>query len=66
MIIPYVEGRSFKIRTERKDLRWILNKEDETGKPGRWNLRLQELELDVVHKVGIKIKRPTLYRDLGQ
>lgn len=32
MLRPHIEGRSFKIRTDHNDLRWILNMADATGK----------------------------------
>lgn len=50
----YLKGSRFTIRTDHQALRWILNMSDATGKMEIWRLRLSELELDVVHRAGVK------------
>lgn len=54
VIRAYIEGRSFTIRADDDDLRWIRKMADATGKLARWILSLQEVQFDMVYRAGIK------------
>lgn len=51
---PYFEGHRFTIRTGHAALRWILNMGDVSVKMARWSLGIEEVELDIVHRPGVK------------
>lgn len=53
MVRPYLEGGRFKIQTDHDSLKLILNIADAANRVGRSRLRLFELELELVRRVGI-------------
>ncbi len=56
MLRPYLEGSRFVLRTDHDALKWILGLTEAKGKLARWQLRLQELEFDIVHRPGVQHK----------
>lgn len=48
----YLYGRSFKIVTDCRPLRWMMNMRDPSSRLARWNLQLQEYNFEVEHKAG--------------
>lgn len=51
---PYLESTRFTVRSDLDTLKWILNLSDSSKKLARWNVRLSELDFDVVNKAGVK------------
>lgn len=50
----YLYGRKFVIRTDHAALRWLLNFKNPEGQIARWIERLQEYDLDIEHRAGLK------------
>lgn len=49
---PYIEGSKFKIITDHASLRWLKNLKDPTGRLGRWALKLQQYDFELIHRKG--------------
>lgn len=54
MLRPYVKEKRYTVRTEHTVLRWILKMADALHKLARWSLALQEVKLDIIHRLGIE------------
>lgn len=50
----YLKGATILIHTDDDSLCCLLNMADATHKLARWRLRLEEMDVEVVHRVGIK------------
>lgn len=48
----YLYGRRFKIITDCRPLRWLMNVRDPGSRLARWNLQLQEYDYEIIHKPG--------------
>lgn len=49
---PYVEGAMFTVVTDHASLLWLTNLKDPTGRVGRWALRLQGYNFELIHRKG--------------
>lgn len=49
---PYIEGYHFTVITDHHSLVWLKNLKHPNGKLGRWSLRLQSYDFDIVHRKG--------------
>lgn len=49
---PYVEGTHVTVVTDHNSLRWLMSRPSPSGRLARWCLRLQDFDLDIVHKPG--------------
>lgn len=49
---PYVEGTKFTVVTDHYSLLWLNTLKDPTGRLGRWALRLQAYDFNLVHRKG--------------
>lgn len=49
---PYLEGYHFTIHTDCSSLLWLHNLKDPQGRLGRWALRLQQYDYNMVHRKG--------------
>lgn len=49
---PYIEGTKFKVITDHASLLWLTNLKDPSGRVGRWALRLQAYDYELVHRKG--------------
>lgn len=48
MLIPYLEGSHFIVRTDHQALRWILDLKDTIGLLARWRFKLAEFSFEIV------------------
>lgn len=49
---PYIEGVKFTVITDHASLLWLQNLKDPTGRVGRWALKLQAYDFDLIHRKG--------------
>lgn len=49
---PYIEGGRFTVVTDHYSLLWLNNLKDNTGRLGRWCLRLQQYDFEIIHRKG--------------
>lgn len=49
---PYIEGTKFTIITDHWSLLWLMTLKDPHGRVGRWVLKLQQFDFDIVHRKG--------------
>lgn len=49
---PYIEGCRFTVVTDHASLLWLTNLKDPSGRVGRWALRLQAHDFDLMHRKG--------------
>ena len=50
----YLKSNRFKVFTDHKALQWLNNIKDPTGRLGRWVLRMQEFDFEIIHREGKK------------
>ena len=50
----YLKSNGFKVFTDHKALQWLNNIKDPTGRLGRWVLRMQEFDFEIIHREGKK------------
>ncbi len=48
----YIEGVHFKVITDHASLLWLRNLKDPTGRLGRWAIKLQQYDFDLIHRKG--------------
>jgi len=48
----FLWGRHFTVRTDHSSLRWLLNYKDSSGMVARWLSKLQEYDLEIIHRPG--------------
>ena len=48
----YLLGKKFQVRTDHHTLRWLKSFKEPQGQVARWLERLQEYEMEVVHRPG--------------
>ncbi|GFY21014.1 hypothetical protein TNCV_3990581 [Trichonephila clavipes] len=49
---PYLYGRRFLLRTDHASLTWLLNFKNSEGQIARWIQRLQEYDVEILHRKG--------------
>lgn len=49
---PFIEGTKFTVVTDHASLLWLQNLKDPSGRVGRWALRLQAYDFNLVHRKG--------------
>ena len=49
---PYIEGTHVTVVTDHNSLRWLMSRPTPSGRLARWCLRLQDFDLEIVHKPG--------------
>ena len=50
----YLKTNTFTVYTDHKTLQWIQNLKDPSGRLGRWVLRMQEFNFEMIHRDGKK------------
>lgn len=48
----YIYRKKFYVITDHAALKWLMNIKDPNGRLSRWGLKLQELEMEVIHRAG--------------
>lgn len=48
----YLDGYQFFVVTDHASLKWLDNLKDPTGRLGRWAVRLQQFDYEVIHRKG--------------
>lgn len=48
----YLEGYHFTVITDHSSLRWLHNLKNPSGRVGRWALRLQGYDYEIIHRAG--------------
>ena len=48
---PYIIGQRFIVETDHESLKWLLNSKN-GGRIARWNMRLQEFDMEIRHRKG--------------
>lgn len=56
----YLEGTKFTVITDHYSLLWLNNLKDPLGRLGRWAVRLQQFDFDVIHRKGKEHFAPDL------
>ena len=51
---PYVEGYHFTVVTDHSALKWLENLKDSTCRLGRWALKIQQWDFEIVHSKGLQ------------
>ena len=51
----YIMGKTTTVRTDHSPLPWLKQHKDKSYKLTRWVLRLQEFDINIVHKAGKKM-----------
>lgn len=46
----YVEGSHFRVVTDHYSLLWLKKLDSPSGRLGRWSVRLQEYDIDIIHR----------------
>jgi transposase InsO family protein len=49
---PFIHGQKFTVVTDHGSLRWLFNVRDPNGRLQRWALKLQGLNMQIVHRAG--------------
>jgi hypothetical protein len=49
---PYLYGRRFKVVSDHKPLKWIMNVKDPGSRLLRWRIQLEEYDYEIVYKPG--------------
>lgn len=49
----HLYGRKFYIHTDHSALKWLMSIQDPTGRITRWSLLIQQLDFDIIHRVGV-------------
>lgn len=49
---PYLWGRSFKVITDHRPLKWLMSLKDPGSRLTRWTVKLSEYDFEVIHKPG--------------
>lgn len=50
---PYLYGRKFKIITDHKPLKWLMNLKEPNSRLVRWRLKLEEFDYEIEYKRGV-------------
>ena len=51
---PYIHGNSFTVVTDHGSLQWLKNLKDPDGRLARWALKLQGLDMTIIHRPGTR------------
>jgi len=49
---PYLYGKNFKVVSDHKPLKWIINVKDPGSRLMRWRLQLAEYDFEIIYKPG--------------
>ena len=53
---PIVDGQRLKLITDHKNLKWLLNQKNPSGRLGRWVLRLSEFDFELEYRQGSRMQ----------
>jgi len=55
---PYLQGHTFKLRTDHSSLTWLHNFREPEGQLARWLEQLQEYDFEIIHEQDIVMPIP--------